>query len=156
MFLGIASVPPALLWFLFGISCFVLELLLPGLLLFFFGIGAWCAALGVWLVPMPLSMQILIFLSTSIVTLVLLRARFQKMFKGTALEVDVGDDFVPEGAIAEVVEDIVPPAAGKVKYGGTFWQAVAEEPVTRGERVRVLAKNNLSLSVEPLSTQGES
>ena len=156
MFLGISSVPPALLWFLFGISCFVLELLLPGLLLFFFGIGAWCAALGVWLVSMPLSMQILIFLSTSIVTLVLLRARFQKMFKGTALEVDVGDDFVPEGAIAEVVEDIVPPAAGKVKYGGTFWQAVAEEPVTRGERVRVLAKNNLSLSVEPLSTQGES
>lgn len=156
MFIGIASVPPALLWFLFGISCFVLELLLPGLLLFFFGIGAWCAALVVLLVPMPLSMQILIFLSTSIVTLVLLRAKFQKMFKGTVLEIDVGDDFVPAGAIAEVVEDIVPPAAGKVKYGGTFWQAVCAEPVERGEKVRVLAKNNLSLSVEPLSTQGES
>ncbi|MDO5674734.1 MAG: NfeD family protein [bacterium] len=156
MFIGISSVPPALLWFLLGISCFVLELLLPGLLLFFFGIGAWCAALAVLLMPMPLSLQILIFLSTSIITLVLLRAKFQKMFKGTALEIDVGDDFVPAGAMAEVVEDIVPPAAGKVKYGGTFWQAVSDEPVARGSRVRVLAKNNLSLTVEAVTAQGES
>lgn len=156
MFLFISAVPPALIWFLLGISCFVLELLLPGLLLFFFGIGAWCAALVILLVPMSLSMQILIFLSTSIVTLVLLRARFQKMFKGTAFEIDVVDDFVPQGAIAEVVEDIVPPAAGRVKYGGTFWQAVSEEPVARGSKVRVLAKNNLSLTVEPVAAQGES
>ena len=155
MFIGISSVPPALLWFLFGISCFVLELLLPGLLLFFFGIGAWCAALAVLLTPISLSMQILIFLSTSIVTLVLLRAKFQKMFKGTALEIDVGDDFVPAGAMAEVVEDIVPPAAGKVKYGGTFWQAVSDEPLACGSMVRVLAKTNLSLTVEAVTAEGE-
>ena len=155
MFIGISSVPPALLWFLFGISCFVLELLLPGLLLFFFGIGAWCTALAVFLMPLALSVQIIIFLLVSITTLALLRSRFKKMFKGTALEVDVLDDYVPEGAIAEVVEDILPPAGGKVKYGGTFWLAVADQPLARGEMVRVLRKNNLSLTVEPVANKGD-
>lgn len=148
-------VHPALLWFLLGIFCFVMELLLPGLLLFFFGIGAWGAALILLLFPLPTTLQILIFLVISIITLVLLRSRFQKLFKGTSLEVDVGDDFVPQGALAEVVEDIVPPARGKVKYGGSFWQAVATEPIPRGSMVRVLAKDNLSLTVEPIPTEGD-
>lgn len=148
-------VHPALLWFLLGIFCFVMELLLPGLLLFFFGIGAWGAALVVFLFPLPVSVQILIFLAISITTLILLRSRFQKLFRGTALEVDVGDDFVPQGAVAEVVEDILPPARGKVKYGGSFWQAVAREPIARGSMVRVLAKDNLSLTVEPIQTETE-
>lgn len=152
----IALVPPALLWFLLGISCFVLELLLPGLLLFFFGLGAWGAALTVFLLPVSLSVQIMVFLLISITTLILLRSRFQKIFKGTAIEVDVLDDYVPLGAVAEVVEDIVPPAGGKVKYGGTFWQALSEQPVASGDRVRVLSKNNLILTVEPIEHKGDS
>ncbi|NQS72161.1 MAG: NfeD family protein [Desulfobulbaceae bacterium] len=148
------SMPPALVWFLLGIVFFVLELMLPGLLLFFFGLGAWCVALAVLLLPLSLNIQILIFLLVSVIALVLLRSTFRKMFKGKVFEVDELDDFVPQGAIAEVVEDIVPPAGGRIRYGGTFWHAVAEQPLARGTKVRVLAKNNLIITVEP-TTQGE-
>ena len=152
---ALLSLHPALLWFLFGIFCFVLEMILPGFLVFFFGLGAWCAALTALVPGMPFAVQLVVFLVTGIASLFWLRARFQRMFKGDVRDVNVEDDFVPQGELAEVVEDIAPPAAGKVKYGGSFWQAVSPEPIAKGELARVLAKNNLSLAVEPVRASRE-
>ena len=44
--LSIIAAHPVLFWFLFGIFCLVLELVMPGFFIFFFGLGAWCAALA--------------------------------------------------------------------------------------------------------------
>ena len=147
---ALLSLHPALLWFLFGIFCFMAEMLLPGFLVFFFGLGAWCAALVALAPGMPFAVQLVVFLVTSIASLFWLRARFQRLCKGGVSEMDVADDFVPQGELAEVVEAVAPPAAGKVKYGGSFWQAVSEAPIAKGELARVVAKNNLSLTVEPV------
>lgn len=156
--LSIIAAHPVLSWFLFGIFCLVLELVMPGFFIFFFGLGAWCAALAGLVPHISMSAQILVFLVASIALLILLRAKFQKLFIGGARDVDTNDDFVPQGDLVEVVEDIVPPAAGKVKYGGSFWRAVSARPVASGERVRVVAKNNLILTVEAVqveTTEGE-
>jgi membrane protein implicated in regulation of membrane protease activity len=58
--MSLLSLSPVLLWFLAGLVFFALELLLPGLIVFFFGIGAWCAALAVYCLPMSLSGQLLV------------------------------------------------------------------------------------------------
>ena len=55
----------------------------------------------------------------------------------------------------EVIEDILPPALGKIKYSGSFWQANADQPLVKGTTVRILEKNNLTVKVGPLTTQGE-
>ena len=139
---------PALLWFLFGIVCFVAEMLLPGFFVFFFGLGAWCAAL-VALTPMPLGGQVLVFIATSVASLFWLRATFKKMFGGAA-HVERGAVTLPKDALAVVVEAIRPPVPGKVKFGGSFWQAQCDAPIEEGATVRVLVKNGLVLTVEPL------
>ena len=43
---------PELVWFIAGLGLFLLELVLPGFVIFFFGIGAWVTAL-ICLVAQP-------------------------------------------------------------------------------------------------------
>lgn len=146
---------PVLLWFLAGIVFLVLELVLPGLIVFFFGIGAWCAAFAVYLLPISLPTQLLIFLITSLLTLLLLRSTLKKIFLGRTLEVDAMDGGIPSDATGEVVEDIVPPATGTVKYAGSFWQATAEVVLPKGTIVRITEKSNLTVKVAPLTPKGD-
>ena len=153
--MSLSAVSPVLAWFLLGILLFALELALPGMIVFFFGVGAWCAALAVFLLPMSLASQLLIFLVTSLVALVLLRATVKKVFLGRVLEVDAMERSIPPGATGEVIEDIVPPAAGKVKYGGSFWRATADRSIRAGTVVTIVEKNNLSIKVRTADTEGE-
>jgi len=62
---------------------------------------------------------------------------------------------VPDGAVGEVIEAIAPPATGKVKYGGSFWLAAADQPIAVGTVVRILKKENLIVNVKPVATEGE-
>lgn len=153
--MSLLSFSPVLLWFLAGILFFALELVLPGLIVFFFGIGAWCTALTVYLLPMSLSSQLLVFLVASLLALLLLRSTLKKIFLGRKLEVDAMEDATLSGATGEVIEDILPPATGKIKYSGSFWQATAERPLVKGTVVRILEKSNLTVKVGPMETEGE-
>lgn len=154
--MSLLSFSPVLLWFLAGIVFFVLELALPGLVVFFFGLGAWCAALVVYLLPMPLAHQLLVFLGASLLALLLLRSTLKKIFSGRKLEVDAMAGALPPDAAGEVIEAIEPPAAGLIKYGGSFWQATADQPFAKGTIVRVLQKTNLTVKVGPIHPEGES
>lgn len=153
--MSLLSLSPVLIWFLVGIVFFALELLLPGLVVFFFGLGAWCAALAVWLLPMDLSGQLLLFLGASLVSLLLLRSLLKKVFLGRTREKDAMEISSPQGATGEVIEDILPPAAGTIKYAGSFWRATAEQPLVKGTMVRILVQDNLTIKVGPLAGQGE-
>lgn len=153
--MSLFSLSPVLLWFLAGLFFFALELVLPGLIVFFFGIGAWCTALTVYLLPIPLANQLLVFLVASILAILLLRSTLKKVFLGRTLEVDAMEGGIPLGATGEVIEDILPPAAGKIKYGGSFWQATAEGPLHKGTIVQILEKSNLTVKVGPVVTKGE-
>ena len=153
--MALADFSPVLLWFLTGVLCFVLELLLPGLIIFFFGLGAWCAALVLYLIPMSLSSQLLVFLVSSLFFLIVLRSALKKVFLGRTLDKDAMDSSLPMTGTAEVIEDIRPPALGKIKYSGSFWQARADQPLLKGAVVRILEKKNLVIKVGPIDSEGE-
>lgn len=154
--MSILSFSPVLLWFLAGIVFLALELVLPGLIVFFFGIGAWCAALAVFLFPISLTTQLLIFLVASLVALLLLRSTLKKVFLGRTLDVDAMNGAIPADATGEIVEDIAPPATGTIKYAGSFWQATAEVPLSKGTIVRIVEKTNLTVKVAPVTPLGDS
>ena len=78
-----------------------------------------------------------------------------KVFLGRTVDADAMEGTIPPGATGEVIEDIVPPAAGKIRYGGSFWLATAEKPLSRGTVVRIVEKSNLTLKVGPVTTEGE-
>ena len=153
--MSLLSFSPVLLWFLVGIVFLALELVLPGLIVFFFGIGAWCAALAVYLFPVPLTTQLLIFLVASLAALALLRSTLKKVFLGRTLDVDAMNSTVAADATGEVIDDIVPPATGTIKYAGSFWLATAEVPLSKGTIVRIVEKTNLTVKVAPVTPQGD-
>ena len=144
-------VSPVLAWFLIGIVFYAIELVLPGFIVFFFGIGAWCTALAVYLMDISIAAQLGIFLLTSLVTLFLLRKYIQTVFIGSAQHDDASVQAKPVADTGIVTEDIVPPAKGRVKYGGSFWKAVAEEPISVGTTVKIVGQDNLEVTVRPLS-----
>ncbi len=140
---------PVLLWFLVGIVFFVIELALPGFIIFFFGLGAWCTSLVVYFFDLSLSGQLMVFLIASLVTLFLLRSRLRGVFTGDSQQEDDSISVEPLATTGVVIEDILPPARGRVKYGGSFWQAEAEQPISAGTTVKIVEQKDLLVNVCP-------
>ncbi len=135
-----------LMWLIMGVICFVLEMMLPGFVLFFFGIGSWITALSCWLFHVGLNTQLSIFIVSSLLTLFLLRRFIQKRFRGDESMEDEGVS-VAIGEKAVVLEDIIPPQEGKISYAGTQWRARAEEVIEEGKTVFIVGQKGAVMEV---------
>ncbi len=152
--MDLLPISPVLAWFLLGIACFAVELAMPGFIVFFFGIGAWCVALTFFFIKVSLTTQLMIFLVTTLASLLLLRSFLNKIFQGRTLEEE--DSFIisPGGATGVVIEAIVPPAEGRIKYGGSFWRASSQSVIAEGAIVDIIEQKDLLLKVQPAKHEG--
>ena len=147
---------PALAWFLTGLALLLLEFAFPGLIIFFFGVGAWVVALVCLAFDISLNFQLLIFIVTSVVLLLALRKWVKTVFYGkvaaTAHTDESMEGFVGEKAV--VTSEIVPHMKGRVEFRGTHWDAErdaeGEETLKEGTPVEITGKDNLTLKVKPL------
>lgn len=141
---------PELFWFLIGLGLFLLELIIPGFFIFFFGLGAWITAL-VCLIGNPgTNVQIIIFAITSVLSLIALRRIIQKKFfysKGNQSE-EVEDEFTGKEGVA--TKNFGGAETGKVEFKGTTWKAESSSEIKEGQRVRIIEKDNFKLIVEPI------
>jgi membrane protein implicated in regulation of membrane protease activity len=139
---------PEIFWFLLGLILFVLELVMPGFIIFFFGIGAWITALICLLSTPGTNLQIIIFAVTSVITLIAFRRFLQNKFfhRGTHSE-DVEDEFTGKEAIAS--GDFGGLKQGKVEFKGTSWSAESVSEIKGGQRVIIIEKESFKLIVEP-------
>jgi membrane protein implicated in regulation of membrane protease activity len=140
---------PELFWFILGLVLFLLELALPGFIIFFFGLGAWATALICLFANPGTNLQIVIFAVFSVISLMGLRKIIQKKFfynKGTQSE-DVEDEFTGKEAIAK--DDFGGVKHGKVEFKGTTWTAESESKINEGQRVTIIEKDSFKLIVEP-------
>ncbi len=139
---------PEIFWFLLGLVMFLLELVMPGFIIFFFGVGAWLTAL-VCLVSTPgTNLQIIIFAVTSVIALLAFR-RFlkNKFFHKTDNSHDIEDEFTGKEAIA--TGDFGGMNDGKVEFKGTTWTAESASEIKNGQRVIIIEKDSFKLIVEP-------
>jgi inner membrane protein len=140
---------PELLWFLAGLILFLLELVIPGFVIFFFGFGAWITALICLVFHPGLNLQIIIFAATSVLSLLALRRMIQKkIFYGKndqALSVE--DEFT--GKVALALTDFGKGKNGKVEFKGTTWNAESSSEIDEGQSVIIIEKQNFNLIVEP-------
>jgi inner membrane protein len=140
---------PELFWFILGLGLFLLELVIPGFFIFFFGLGAWVTAL-VCLIGNPgTNLQIIIFSVASILLLLALRRIIQKKFlnsKSSQSE-SVEDEFTGKEALATI--DFGGMKHGKVEFKGTTWTAESESEIKEGQRVIIIEKDSFKLIVEP-------
>ena len=122
---------PELFWFFIGLCLFLLELVIPGFFIFFFGLGAWVTAL-VCLIGNPgTNVQIMIFAVTSVLSLIGLRRIIQKKFfyNKENLSVDVEDEFTGKEAVA--ANDFGLEKTGKVEFKGTTWTGESKSEIKR-------------------------
>jgi membrane protein implicated in regulation of membrane protease activity len=140
---------PELFWFFIGLVLFLLELVIPGFFIFFFGLGAWVTALVCLISEPSTNVQILIFAITSVLTLVALRKIIQKKFfySKENLSEEVEDEFTGKEGL--VTMEIGQGIKGKVEFKGTTWNGESNSEIKEGQRVTIIKKENFTLFVEP-------
>jgi len=98
--------------------------------------------------------QLIVFLVSSVASLVLFRKQgknyFQGRVSGKVDDVSRLDDV--RGERAMVVEEIIPNSlSGKVEFRGTVWNADADTTISKGTPVEVVERTDLTLKVKPIS-----
>ena len=146
---------PELIWFLVGLVLLLLEFSLPGLIIGFFGVGAWVVATVCMLsayVKSDIGVQLIIFIISSVFSLVILRKWAKGIFMGhSGGEQDLNEDlkdFIGEHAV--VKEKITPKIGGKVEFHGTNWSAQADGEIPEGATVEIIGKDNITLKVKAI------
>lgn len=142
---------PPLIWFIVGLVLFLLELAAPGLVILFFGIGAWIVAVACFLTAISVNTQLVLFLVSSVIVLISLRNRFKVLFSGrTRVQNPVQNIDDISGQKAVVQEPIERNKPGKVEFHGTSWTAESDEEIAAGATVEITGKENLTLKVKKL------
>jgi membrane protein implicated in regulation of membrane protease activity len=148
-------IEPELIWFLVGLVLLIMEFALPGLIIGFFGVGAWIVAIVCLFsayVTGSINAQLIIFIISSVLSLLCLRKWLKGVFLGhTGSKQDLKqnlEEFV--GQMAVVKEKIVPKLGGKVEFHGTNWEANADEEIETGTTVEIIGKDNITLKVKTL------
>jgi membrane protein implicated in regulation of membrane protease activity len=143
---------PEVVWFLVGLFLLVLELSLPGLIIGFFGVGAWVVAIVCLMTDIGINTQLIIFIAASVLSLLLLRKWVKAVFLGHAgAKQDLRhdhEDFVGQQAV--VKEKIVPKSGGKVEFHGSHWEAQADQEIAEGTIVEIVGKDNITFKVKAL------
>ena len=137
---------PAVLWFIIGFIFFVLEFALPGFIIFFFAIGAWIVALLSLAFDLSVNTQLLIFLSTSILTVLLFRKWVKQIMWTRKHSSELEDEFLGKTGVAETF--IGTGMDGKVDFKGTSWNARSEDSIEKGENVTIVGNESILLLVK--------
>ena len=137
------------IWLIAGCVLMILELCVPGFIIFFFGAGAIVTALALTISPIGPTSQVLVFLLSALVMLFLFRRFMPKVFSGQQKNTEVSldeDEYAGETAI--VAETISPEKAGKIYFHGSVWNAESARLCNAGEQVRIIRRQNLTYIVK--------
>jgi inner membrane protein len=152
----------ALVWFIIGVVFFLAEMIVPGFIIFFFGIGAWVVAIAALFGLDNLTIQLIVFVVVSVLSLIFLREKSKSIFRGKekafqSKDDDKLDEFIEDirGKKATVISDITPGEInGKVEFRGTQWKAEAEEVIKAGVVVEIIGRDNITLKVKVMKGEG--
>ena len=139
-----------LLWTLVSVLALILEVSSGTFYLICFAIGAACAVVAS-LLGLPLWVQVLVFAAFSAVSVYGVRPFVYKyLHREDAGRASNADALI--GREGVVVEPITPQGAGYVRIDGDEWKAViaGSEPLDKGARVRVVARESIIVTVEKL------
>ncbi len=136
-------------WFLIGLALILVELAVPGLVLIFFGVGAWVTALVCLMFNIELNTQLFIFLGSSLLSLALLRKTLRKRYMDRkSPDADLEDEYIGHTAIA--LNSFTAGQTGKVSFKGSSWNAESNHSVTEGQILKITGYKSIKLFVEPI------
>lgn len=133
-------------WFIIGFVCFLLEFMLPGLILFFFAVAAWIVAILSLFLDLDINTQLIIFLASATLTILLFRKWVRKLIWRKNHSSELEDEFLGKIGIAETF--IGPGQNGKVDFKGTSWDATSDDIIDKGEQVTIIGNDSILLIVK--------
>lgn len=139
----------SVVWFVIGFVFFLLEFIVPGFILFFFGVAAWVVALLTLLLDVSLNTQLIVFLGTALLTVALLRKWLSDkigMYREGPRMLE--DEYIGKQALAETA--IAPGKNGKVEFKGTSWDASSEDYIEAGQKVLITETKSILLIVKQI------
>jgi len=143
---------PTLVWFLVGFGLVVLEFVIPGVILVFFGVAAWIVSITTYLgITSSIEVQLLLFAVASVLLLFSLRKYIRNQLTGhiTGQQDPTAnlDEFT--GKSVPVVKTIKPGSQdGRVEFKGAEWKAESEEEIEEGKMAIILAADGIVLIVK--------
>jgi len=136
-----------LIWFLSGLGLGVAEMIVPGFIIIFFGIGCLGAAVAAAIAPDAYAIQVAVFIAVSVVSLIALRKFSIKMFTGRSQSpAGVGDHNVEPGTRITIDAGIPAGGKGRVRYRGTMWDARSVEGVSAGAEAEITGVDGMNRS----------
>ena len=143
---------PEVIWFLIGVGLLLLELVVPGLIFVFFGIGAWVTAATLLGVDLSLNAQLILFSVTSLGSLLLLRKSIRKKYMDVSIDgvEDADNGFIGSQAVS--LTEIEPGKDGKVEFNGSQWEACSTSKIESRMAVTITGMKSIKLIVEPLKS----
>ncbi len=127
---------PELIWFIAGLVLILLEFALPGVIIVFFGLGAWITFITTYLkITGSAASQLMVFAASSVILLILLRRYITSRFSGFVSERQIPDKNLDEftGKPAVVLSEITSAMPGKVEFKGAPWEATSVDSFEKGE-----------------------
>ncbi len=139
-------------WLIFGLCLIFIELMVPGLVVIFLGIGALFIALLLWLGVLKtwISSFTAWFIS-SLAFLILLRGVFKKYLPGEVTKNYIDEDDDAFGSVVDVIETVTSENNdGRIKFRGTSWTAKCiEGEIKTGEKAKIIYRDDMVWIVEP-------
>lgn len=135
------------IWLLCGVAGLALELVLPGLIVLFFGCGALLTGIAAWIFPsLQIEGQLIIFVVSSVVLLLVFRKMLRNHFFNKSKE--SGDELADEyiGKIAVATSDFVS-GRGEVEFKGSKWEANSPDEIHTGDQVVITSRESIKLTV---------
>ena len=139
-------------WLIWGLILSILELVVPGTYLIWFGLAGLLMSLLTFFIPMSLTAQIIWFAVFSGVFAFIGWYAYRYIFKKlkTPQEYQNLNDSAQQyvGRIVTLTEDVKDNQT-KVQIGDSYWLAYSEKPLKKGDTAKVTAvKDSLILVIE--------
>ncbi len=141
-------------WIGFATVMFIFEMISPTFGALFAGIAALITALLSYFIDASLSVQFIVFVLLTMVSLFTVRPLLLKRFYSQKDMPSRSEALI--GKFGILSEDIKSPEEmGRVNIDGSDWSAKSESAIAKGQRVKIVALDGLTLKVEcdPSSTQ---
>jgi membrane protein implicated in regulation of membrane protease activity len=136
------------IWLLCGVIGLALELILPGLIVLFFGCGALLTGIATWIFPsLQIEGQLIVFVVSSVVLLLVFRKMLRNRFFNNSKESDdeLADEYIGKTAVA--LTDFAN-GHGEVEFKGSKWEALSADEIRKGDTVVISSRESIKLTVE--------
>ena len=143
---------PVVNWIIAGLALSLLELIVPGVYLIWFGFAAFVVGIAVYFLPIELTTQLIVFAIASGIFAVIGVAVYRYVFSKAQVPAEyknlnnTAEQYV--GQLVTVAEDAEDNRT-KVKIGDTYWLDSCQKAFKQGDTAKVVGvKDSLILIIE--------